>query len=153
MKFEQIRRNNYSELFALESKYNSFYDEEFQTNIVYSSAWTTKERFDAEANTGKKTTGFYIPGKNGIDSYCIYRYPKEMIEIIKLEGSDAGTYELVNYLETRAKDCARKKIIMKCDERRLDLHIRLSGFGFKATKVIKNFFDDSAAYLFEYEVE
>lgn len=153
MALEHIRRNLYNELLALESKYNSFYDEEFQTNIIYSSAWTTKDRFETEANSGQKTIGVYIPSGSKIDSYCIYRDLKNSIEILKLEGSDAGVYEIFKTLESKINDNLKNKITIKSDERRLDQHLKLSALGFKATKILKNHFDDNAAYLFEYEAE
>lgn len=153
MALEQIKRNNHNELLALESKYNSKYDEDFQTTVIYSSAWTSKERFETEANTGKKTTGVYVPNGNGIAAYCIYRYYKDGVNILKLEGDDAGCYEIMKYLEQRVSEQARKEIIMNSDERRTDQHQRLSALGFRATEVLRNYFDDNAAYHFEMVVD
>lgn len=150
---EQIRRLNYPELLTLETKYNTVVDTDFQSNVTLGSAWITRERFEAEANT-PRTVGVYATNESGkILGYCIYRYKKEIISILKLEGDDASIYELLKHLQSRAIEQMRSRIEFIVDERRLQQQKTLSALGLKAKSVIRNHFDGNDGYLFIMEVE
>jgi ribosomal protein S18 acetylase RimI-like enzyme len=90
---------------------------------------------------------------NKVVGICIYHLDKDHIRLTKLvvdakySRKGIGT-ELLNILKDKLKPDKRTALVFDVRETNLDAHLFLKAQKFKATQVLKNWFDKEDAYRF-----
>lgn len=119
--------------------------------------WTERDFNDRLRD--KHCSGVVVEEDNQIVGYVVYSFHGPTLEIENLsvkedyqrQGIGAG---IINMLKTRMTKGGRKNLIAVVCENNLPGHLFFKAQGFRATKVVKDYYDnlDADGYYFKYQV-